>query len=74
MMKIGGPFDGQPTVMSESPGGPDMKLPGMILEYNLTDPGKVGFRLYLDPNPAPSLPGTFERYQFRDDAWYYVEP
>jgi hypothetical protein len=77
MKKIGGPHDGEAAVIAVHPGDPELKVPGSVLEYDFTDPEKVALCLYIDVNPAPSIGGAVERYQYREEpeeAWYYVEP
>jgi hypothetical protein len=71
---IGGPRDGQIISITETSGGPELQIEGMILEYSFTEPGKVNIRFFAEPNPKPSFPGLVERYKCQNGAWYYIAP
>lgn len=73
---FGGPLDGMPLAIAGVPGGLSMNHPGMVVEHDLTGPGPVSVKFYYEPNPAPSIPGSAERYRYRVDLdeWHYVAP
>jgi hypothetical protein len=74
MKIVGGPRNGQMITISERPGGPELQVEGMVLEYTFAGPGSVNIRMSADPDPQPSLPGLVERYRCQDGAWHYIPP
>lgn len=74
MKIIGGPRDGQQISISEEPGGPELNVEGMIIEYVFSEPGRINVRFYADPDPKPSFPGFVERYKCHNGAWLYIPP
>jgi hypothetical protein len=74
MKIVGGPRSGQTIAISETPGGPELKIEGMVVEYAFTEPGKVNMRMYFDPRPQPSIPGMIERHRCHDETWHYIAP
>jgi hypothetical protein len=73
MKVVGGPRDGEDITVRDGD-GVEFMLNGAVFEYDVRTPGKTGRRLTLGTQPQPSVPGEFERYQFREDAWHYVPP
>jgi hypothetical protein len=71
---VGGPRNGQEITIAESQGGPEIRVPGMVLEYAFTSPGSVQIKMSVDIEPKPSIPGLIERYVCRDEAWHYIPP
>lgn len=74
MKIVGGPRDGQEISIAESKGGPELRVPGMVLEYAFTSPGVAQIRMTMDAEQKPSIPGLVERYVCRDEAWHYIPP
>jgi hypothetical protein len=74
MKIVGGPRNGQAITISEEPGGPELQVDGMVLEYSFAGQGKVNVKISVDPNPKPSFPGLVERYKCHDGAWHYIPP
>jgi hypothetical protein len=74
MKIVGGPRNGEVITISEKPGGPELRIEGMVLEYRFTEQGKISIKMYADPDPKPSFPGLIERYKCRNGAWHYVPP
>lgn len=74
MKIVGGPRDGQELTISEAPGGPELQVEGMVLEYTYLSHNNVTVKLYGDPNPKPSLPGLVERYRCHEAGWHYIGP
>jgi hypothetical protein len=74
MKIIGGPRNGQIITIAEKQGGPELIVPGMVLEYTFTEPGKVNIKMTAELEPKPSVPGLAERYKCQDGAWHYIAP
>ena len=74
MKIVGGPRDGQDITIAEFQGGPEIQLPGMVLEYVFTAPGSVQIKMSPTLERKPSVPGLVERYVSRDGAWHYIPP
>lgn len=74
MKIVGGPRSGQEITIAESQGGPEIQVPGMVLEYVFTAPGAAQIKMSMDLGQKPSLPGLVERYVCRDGAWHYIAP
>jgi hypothetical protein len=74
MKIVGGPRNGQEMTIAEFQGGPEIRVPGMILEYVFTAPGSVQIKMSQDLEPKPSVPNLIERYVCRDGAWQYIPP
>jgi hypothetical protein len=75
MMKVvGGPRSGQAITIAESPGGPEVRIEGIVLEYAFTEPGRLNMKMYFDVESIPSVPGMIERYRCHEGAWHYIDP
>jgi hypothetical protein len=72
MKIVGGPRNGQVISIAEHQGGPELIVPGIVLEYTFTQPGKVNIKMGMELDAKPSIPGLIERYKCQDGAWHYI--
>jgi hypothetical protein len=57
MKIVGGPRNGQVISIAEHQGGPELIVPGMVLEYTFTQPGRVNIKMGMELDAKPSIPG-----------------
>jgi hypothetical protein len=74
MKIVGGPRDGQEISIAEQPGGPELQIEGIVLEYRFLGPDTVNIKMSDDPSPQPSFPGFVERYKCHNGTWHYIPP